>query len=107
MEKSVDYAQFAKNLTSRAANAKDWQVRTKRLRAMREIAREIQETGYIIASPKEMHEKYGDLYHFVPTAPDIDVKNVYAIEGRAHVRYYVQKPVFDMTFYCLCSPEDL
>ena len=45
MEKSVDYAQFAKNLTSRAANAKDWQVRTKRLRAMREIAREIQVDG--------------------------------------------------------------
>lgn len=72
--------EIAKSLTSRTANTKDWQIRNKHNRAMREIAREWTDSkGYIIASVKELSVKYGQLCHFEANMPDVDKKRVWAV----------------------------
>ena len=55
---------FAKALTRRSAEMKDWQIRNKKNKKMREIARQLVQKngGYIIAYPSEISEKYGG-YH--------------------------------------------
>jgi hypothetical protein len=47
--------------TQEAANLSDNQTRRKRDRAMREIARSILPKGYVIATPAELKERYGEL----------------------------------------------
>lgn len=55
---------IAKNFCAKTANMKDWQVRNKHNRAMREIARELMRgKGYIVATSQEMEAMYGQLFH--------------------------------------------
>lgn len=63
---------IAKRLTAETATIKDWRIRNKHNRAMREIARELTAgKGYIIASVKELTAKYGALCHYETAAPEI------------------------------------
>lgn len=63
---------FAKDMTSEVANMKDWRVRNKHNRAMREIARELVESngGYLIASPNELAERYPGMFESNPVNGD-------------------------------------
>ena len=73
-------ANVAKSLTDETAVLKDWRVRNKHNRAMREIAREwINGKGYFIGSVIELKNKYGDLCHYESTAPGADKKCVWAV----------------------------
>lgn len=72
--------EVARLRTSKTANMKDWRIRNKHNRAMREIAREwIGGKGYTIASVKELAAKYGDLCHDETMAPGADEKRVWGI----------------------------
>ena len=57
----VKRVEIAKKATARSANMKDWRIRNKHNRKMREIARELVEKngGYVIATPAELHDLYG------------------------------------------------
>lgn len=51
--------EVAKKMTARSAALKDYKVRSKKKREMREIARNLTAgKGYIIASPEEMEKRY-------------------------------------------------
>lgn len=72
--------EVARLRTSKTANMKDWRIRNKHNRAMREIAREwIGGKGYIIASVKGLSAKYGDLCRYEVSAPGADEKRVWGI----------------------------
>lgn len=72
---------IAKRMTSETAALKDWRIRNKHNRAMREIARELTAgKGYIIASVKELVAKYGTLCHYEATAPGADEKHVFGLQ---------------------------
>lgn len=69
---------FAKAMTLKAAEMKDWRIRSKRKRAMRDVAREwANEKGYFIGTVRELRERYGDLVKVYDTAPDNDVKYIW------------------------------
>lgn len=71
---------IAKRMTANTAAVKDWRIRNKRNRAMREIARELTAgKGYIIASVKNLSEKYGSLCHYDTSAIGSEKKRVWAI----------------------------
>ena len=54
---------YAKLMTKRSAAVKDYKVRRKDQRELREIARELTAgNGYIIASPNEMSQRYPKYY---------------------------------------------
>lgn len=79
-------ANVAKSLTDKTAALKDWRVRNKHNRAMREIAREwMNGKGYFIGSVIELKNKYGDLCHYETAAPGADKKCVWAV--LAPIRY--------------------
>ena len=66
--------EIARNLTVATANIKDYKIRNKHNRQMRELARElIAGKGYIIASTRELKEKYGDLSHYDVISDDKDI----------------------------------
>jgi hypothetical protein len=68
-------------MTAETANLKDWRVHNRHNRAMREIAREISGgKGYIIASVKELAQKYGCMCHYETTAPGADAKRVWGLQ---------------------------
>ncbi|MDE5886440.1 MAG: hypothetical protein K2H46_02510 [Muribaculaceae bacterium] len=100
----TNFKTTARNITSETAAIKDWRVATKRNRALRELAREIKNIGYIVASPEELRKKYNGLYDFEPTAPNNDKRIVWAIgentawgrNGRA-----------TLMFVPVCNPEEL
>lgn len=71
----------AKLLTARVANLKDYQVRNKRLRAFRELARELMAgKGYIIASANEMNDRFGQFIDEpITMAEGNDKKYVWAL----------------------------
>lgn len=72
---------IAKRMTANTAAMKDWRIRNKHNRAMREIARElIAGKGYIIASVRELAEKYGNLCHYEITVPGADVKYAWGLQ---------------------------
>lgn len=72
---------IAKRMTANTANIKDWQIRNKHNRAMREIARELTAgKGYLIATVKELAAKYGTLCHYETTAPGADEKRVWGLK---------------------------
>lgn len=72
---------WAKRVTEETANMKDWRVRNRHNRAMREIARELTAgKGHIIASVKELAAKYGTLCHYEATAPGADEKHVWGLQ---------------------------
>lgn len=71
---------IAKSLTGKAASMKDWRIRNKRNRAMREIAREwVAGKGYLIGSVIDLKAKYGDLCHYESSAPGANEKRIWAI----------------------------
>lgn len=75
---------IAKQLTSNTADLKDWRIRNKHNREMRDIARILtQDKGYIIATPKEMSDKYRKLFLFDPCAPDQDKRFEWALQMNA------------------------
>lgn len=75
---------IAKALTGRAATLKDWRIRNKHNKAMREVARELTAgKGYFIGSVVELKAKYGDLCNYETTAPGADKKCVWAIDHNA------------------------
>lgn len=59
-------------------------MRTKRNFALRDIARNLTK-GYIIATPTEMYEKYGDLF-YKDNGPDKDNLFVWAITSSVKVK---------------------
>lgn len=72
---------IAKRMTEETANMKDWQVRNRHNRAMREIARGISDgKGYIIASVRELTQKYGNLCHYDTIATGADAKHVWGLQ---------------------------
>lgn len=79
--KLTNRVNIAKLLTAEVAALKDWRVRNKRNRQMREIAREIAGgKGYIIASVQELAQKYGNLCHYETTAPGADRRRVWGLQ---------------------------
>ncbi len=68
---------IAKRMTANTATLKDWRVRSKHNRAMREISNG---KGYIIASVRELAQKYGRLCHYETTAPGADAKRVWGLQ---------------------------
>ena len=77
----TDRVNAAKRMTANAAALKDWQIRNKHNRAMREIARNLTaDKGYIIASVKELAAKYGALCYHETTAPGSDKKRVWGLQ---------------------------
>lgn len=72
---------IAKRMTANAAALKDWRIRNKHNRAMREIARELTAgKGYLIATVKELAAKYGTLCHYETAAPGADIKRVWGLQ---------------------------
>lgn len=72
---------IAKRMTANAAALKDWRIRNKHNRAMREIARELTAgKGYLIATVKELAAKYGPLCHYETAAPGADEKHVWGLQ---------------------------
>lgn len=72
---------IAKQMTMNTAAMKDWRIKNKHNHAMREIARKlIDGKGYIIASIRELAEKYGNLCHYEITIPDADMKYVWGLQ---------------------------
>lgn len=72
---------IAKRMTANTAALKDWRIRNKHNRAMREIARELTAgKGYLIATVKELAAKYGTLCHYDTTAPGADVKHIWGLQ---------------------------
>lgn len=56
---------LAKARTTESASVKDWRIRNKRARAMRDAARElVAGKGYAIATVTEMRERFGDLVRY-------------------------------------------
>ena len=57
------WAEFAKKMTTDAANAKDWTLRRKDDKRMKEIAQELAAgRGYIIATDRELEKMYPGLF---------------------------------------------
>lgn len=72
---------IAKRMTANTAALKDWRVRNKHNRSMREIARELTAgKGYVIASVKELAAKYGTMCHYSPDAPGAYEKRVWGLQ---------------------------
>lgn len=72
---------IAKRMTADTAALKDWRIRNKHNRAMREIAWELTAgKGYLIATVKELTAKYGALCHHETTAPGADEKSVWGLQ---------------------------
>lgn len=72
---------IAKRMTANTAALKDWRIRNKHDRAMREIAREISGgKGYIVASVKGLAAKYGTLCNYETTAHGADAKRVWGLQ---------------------------
>lgn len=73
----------AKRFTRESACIKDYRIRTRHDIAMKEIARDLvnRNGGYIIATRRELHERYGRLYCFAPTASDLDRKYIWCIKS--------------------------
>lgn len=72
---------IAKRMTANTAALKDWRIRNKHNRAMREIARELTAgKGYLIATVKELAAKYGALCHYETAAPGADIKRVWGLQ---------------------------
>ena len=72
---------IAKRMTAETATIKDWRIRNKHNRAMHEMARELTAgKGYIIASVRELAEKYGKLCHYETTAPGADKKHIWGLQ---------------------------
>lgn len=72
---------IAKRMTASTAALKDWRIRNKHNRAMREIARELTAgKGYLIATVKELAAKYGTLCHYDTTAPGAGEKCVWSLQ---------------------------
>lgn len=72
---------IAKRMTAETAALKDWRIRNKHNRAMREIARELTSgKGYLIATVKELAAKYGTLCHYETTAPGADETRVWGLQ---------------------------
>lgn len=81
----------AKYLTARVANLKDYKVRTKRLRALRELARELTTgKGYIIATCNELNQRYGYLMTDSMSTEDNDKKHVWHLNYLKP--YYSDRP---------------
>jgi len=77
----TNWINVAKRMTARAAALKDYCITNKHNRQMREIAREwMAGRGYIIATVKDLHERYGTLSHYDVNAPGADVLTVWAID---------------------------
>ncbi len=71
---------IAQTWTARSAEIKDYKVRRKRNRIMRDIAREwTAGRGYRIATPRQMRTDYRALFLSVPGAPDNDRLFIWAI----------------------------
>lgn len=71
---------IARRMTASTAALKDWRIRNKHNRAMREIARQLTAgKGYIIASVRELKQRYGELCHYEVTAPGADKKKIWTI----------------------------
>ncbi|MBD5583786.1 MAG: hypothetical protein HDQ88_01765 [Clostridia bacterium] len=71
--------EIAKILTKQVADMKDWRVRSKRQRAMREIAREwAKNKCYFAGTPRDLRDRYGDLVEIHETAAWNDVKFIWA-----------------------------
>lgn len=71
----------AKRLTAKTAMIKDWRIRNRHNRAMREIARGLTAgKGYVIASPRELSEIYPDFYGCDTAAQDSDVKMIWGLD---------------------------
>lgn len=72
---------IAKEMTVMSASMKDWRIRNKHNKAMREVAREwMNGKGYFIGSVIELKNKYGDLCHYETNAPGADKKCVWAVD---------------------------
>ena len=60
---------------------KDWQIRNKHNRQMREIAREwTAGRGYMISTLKDLRKRYGSLSHYDVNAPGANVLRVWAVD---------------------------
>lgn len=71
---------IAKRMTANTAALKDWRIRNKHNITMREIARELTAgKGYVIASVKELSDKYGTLCHYSPDSPEAYKKRVWGL----------------------------
>nr|DAE32977.1 MAG TPA: hypothetical protein [virus sp. ctoYX9] len=71
---------IAKRITANTAAIKDWRVRNKHNRALREIARQLTAgKGYIIASVRELKQRYGELCLYEVAGPGADRKTIWAI----------------------------
>lgn len=71
---------LARRITANTAAIKDWRVTNKHNRAMREIARQLTAgKGYIIASARELKQRYGELCLYEVAAPGADRKTIWAI----------------------------
>lgn len=72
---------IAKRMTADTAALKDWRIRNKHNRSMREIALELTAgKGYVIASVNELSEKYGTLCHYSPDAHGAYEKRVWGLK---------------------------
>lgn len=72
---------IAKKMNNETATIKDWRIRNRHNRAMREIARQLSaDKGYMIATVKELKAMYGDLCDYEANASNADVKNVWALQ---------------------------
>lgn len=72
---------IAKRMTASTAALKDWRIRNKHNREMREIARELTAgKGYVIATVKDLAAKYGALCHYDAAAPGADEKRIWGLQ---------------------------
>lgn len=72
--------EIARNMTAATAALKDWRVRNKHNRTMRQIARDVAaDRGYIIATVEYLKAKYGDLCHYEAPSGNADKKHVWGI----------------------------
>lgn len=72
--------EIARNMTADTAALKDWRVRNKHNRAMRQIARGLTaDKGYIIATVRELAERYGTLCQYEKNASGADEKRVWGL----------------------------
>lgn len=79
--KLTNRVNIAKRMTANTAELKDWRVRNKHNITMRAIARNLTAgKGYVIASVKELSQKYGALCHYDAAAPEADKKRVWGLK---------------------------
>lgn len=76
----------AKNLTEKAANVKDWRIRNKYDREMREIARDLNgKRGYLLATVDELKAKYPGKITVGKCEEDASRKILWGITYNAYV----------------------